>query len=349
MKNGIWTKSHLKSKSRSSLKKKGMFLLKISISCVLIAWVFTRQVELSELIEVVMRANMWFLLLACSMHLFGFLFSALRWQTLLESQGVHVKLYPLIDSCLVGFFFNIFMPTRIGGDVVRMSDLRQACKSMSRSASTIFVERLLGISVLFLFALCASLIRLPLSKEIPAIWIGLVVGILGIVVFFFVLNSQFISRLMWIIPRSKLRKKLIAELQLFRDNIIFLLSQREALGWSIWYSFLLQVSVVFHFWLIGKALGFDILLLDYFFLIPVQLIILMLPSINGIGLREMSSIVLFGFYGIVATEAVTFAFIDLGIMIVVGLIGCFRFLVRRSIPQRTDLSLSFKDKSVSTI
>ena len=163
-----------KRKKRSSLKKKGMLLLKVSMSCILIAWVFIYQVNLSELMDKVMEANMWFLLLACSMHLFGFLFSALRWQTLLESQGVRVKLFSLIDSCFIGFFFNIFMPTRIGGDVVRMSDLRQACKSMSRSASTIFVERFLGISVLFFFALfchqhCAVILRMllyPMTMKI---------------------------------------------------------------------------------------------------------------------------------------------------------------------------------------
>ena len=278
-------------------------------------------------------ANIWLLLLAFGMHLLGFLFSGLRWQRLLKSQMVHIKLLPLIDSYLVGSFFNVFMPTRIGGDVVRVSDLRRATKSISRSASSVFVERFLGISVLLFFALCASLIRLPLAKQIPAIWIGLSVAVLGLVLLPTAMFSQFIGLFIRFIPLEKLRNKMLIEWKVFRDNTVWLLSHREALAWGLWYSILLQLNVVIHFWVIGEALGFGIPLLDYFFLIPVQLVILMLPTINGIGLREASSIVLFGFYGIGATEAATFGLIDLAMMLAIGLIGCVRFLTRRSIPK----------------
>ncbi len=310
-----------------------MFLLKISLSGSLVAWIFIRQVNLSELIDVMARVELWLLLLAFGMHSLGFLFSALRWQKMLKSQGVHVKLLPLIDSYLVGSFFNVFMPTRIGGDVVRVSDLRRATASISRSASSVFVERFLGISVLLAFALFASLFRLPLAQEIPAIWIGIGIGVFGLAVLLSALYSQFVGRLMWLIPLPKLQKKILGVWQTFRENVLLLLSQREPLLWGLWYSFLLQVNVVVHFWIIGEALDFGIPLLDYFFLIPVQLVILMLPTINGIGVREASSIVLFGFYGIVATEAATFGLIDLAMMLLVGLIGCFRFLSRRSTPK----------------
>ena len=325
-----------------------MFLLKISISGGLIAWIFISQVNLSELIGVVAGVDLCLLLLAFGMHSLGFVFSALRWQKLLKSQGVYVKLLPLIDSYLVGSFFNVFMPTRIGGDVVRVSDLRRATKSISRSASTVFVERFLGISVLLSFALCASLIRLPLAKQIPAIWIGLSVGVLGLVLLLLAMFSQFVGRLMWLIPLPKLRKKCLAVWQTFCENAMLLLSQREPLVWGLWYSFLLQVNVVVHFWVIGEALGFGIPLLDYFFLIPVQLVILMLPTINGIGLREASSIVLFGFYGIGATEAATFGLIDLAMMLAIGLIGCVRFLTRHSVPKNYELhAATHSNSSVS--
>ena len=94
-----------------------------------------------------------------------------------------------------------------------------------------------------------------------------------------------------------------------------------------------------HFWLIGEALGYGIPLLDYFFLIPVQLVILMLPTINGIGLREVSSIVLFGFYGIMSTEAAMFGFIDLAMMLIIGFIGWLRFISRSSYPMDVDTAV----------
>jgi len=272
-------------------------------------------------------------MLAFSMHSLGFLFSGLRWQKLLETQGTYVELLPLIDSYLIASFFNFFMPTRVGGDVVRVSDLRQASKSISRSASSVFIERFLGITVLLVFALCTSMVRLPMAQKVPAIWFALAIGALGLLAILSSLYFPFISKLIWLIPIQKLRVKMLAEWEIFRKNAVLLLSEKMALSYGLWYSFLLQVNVVVYFWIIGQALGFNIPLLHYFFLIPVQLVILMFPTINGIGLREASSIVLFGYYGIAPTSAATFGLLEFLMSLTIGLIGWYRFVARRSIPQ----------------
>ena len=308
-------------------------LLRIIISSSLISWVLIYKVNFSVLLDVFAEADLKLLILAFSMHSLGFLFSALRWQKLLESQEIYVKLMPLIDSYIIGCFFNFFMPTRVGGDVVRVSDLRQASKSLSRSASSVFIERFLGITVLLCFALIASLMRLPIAQKIPAIWFGLAIGLLGLGLILISLHLSFIRQLLCLIPRLKLRDNLLTEWEIFRDNAVLLLSRKETLAWGLWYSFLLQINVVIHFWILGQALGFDIPLLDYFFLIPVQLVILMLPTIYGIGLREASGIVLFGYYGIAPTAAVTFGLLDFAMTFAIGIIGGYRFMVRRSIPQ----------------
>ena len=76
-------------------------------------------------------------------------------------------------------------------------------------------------------------------------------------------------------PRQKFLEKLAAEWQKFRESAVALLSRKDALAWGLGYSFLLQINVVVHFWIIGMAMNFDVPLLDYFFLIPIQLVILM--------------------------------------------------------------------------
>lgn len=309
------------------------FLVKLSVSIILMAWVLLYQVDYTKLFDLLKRIDIWLLLLAFILHFPGYIFSALRWQKLLESQHVHVKLLALLDSYIIGSFFNVFMPTRVGGDIFRVNDLRQASKSFSKSASFIFVERFLGMSILLFFALCVSLIRLPIAKKIPIIWFGLTVGILGLSAIIVSIFSKLPEKIIRFIPKQKLRDKVLYEWATFRTSVGFLISHKEILAWGLWYSLLLQLNVVIYFWITGEALGFDISLLDYFFLIPVQLVILMLPTINGIGLREVSSIVLFGFYGIMATEAAMFGFIDFAMLLVIGFIGWLRFMTRRSIPQ----------------
>jgi len=304
--------------------------LKIVISLGLITWILIYKVNWGRLINAFSEVEIPLLLAAFCMHIIGFLISALRWQKLLKSQGVSVKLLLLINSYLVASFFNFFMPTRIGGDVIRVSDLRGASGSLMKSASIVLFERFMGISILFFFALAASLFRIPLAKEVPAIWFGLAMGILGILMFFLFMYSPILGRILPYIPSSKMRDKIAAKGKEFSRIVKQLLLKRDVLALGLGYSFILQVNVILHFWLVGKSLGFDIPLLDYFFLIPIQLVILMLPTINGIGVREASSIILFGFYSISPARAVAFGFLDLAMRLVIAIIGWFRFITRRS-------------------
>lgn len=289
---------------------------------------------MTELFETVGSTNIYLIFVAFCMHIIGLILSALRWKKLLESQNINVGFKPLFDSYIISCFFNFFMPTRIGGDVVRISDLHHAAKSLSKSASSVFIERLMGMFILFVFALCASLWRYPLAKEIPAIWVGIVIGAAGILAIIFLLYSTIIAKLISFIPFSRIRSSLSSHWRIFSDNFSLTLNNKT-IAWGLWYSFLLQVNVVVHYWIIGEALEFGIPLLDYFFLIPVQVTILMLPTINGLGLRESSSIILLGFYNINAAKATAFGFIDLAIMLLLGLVGWVRFLMRRSLPENS--------------
>jgi uncharacterized membrane protein YbhN (UPF0104 family) len=45
-----------------------------------------------------------------------------RWRVLLDAQGVHVPRSRLLSSYLVAIFFNNFLPSNIGGDVVRITN-----------------------------------------------------------------------------------------------------------------------------------------------------------------------------------------------------------------------------------
>jgi hypothetical protein len=95
------------------------------------------------------------------------------------------------------------------------------------------------------------------------------------------------------------------------------------------FSLALQLNVIVHYWIIGMALGFDISLIDYFYLIPIQHIVLLVPTINGLGVREASNVLLLQFYGIDAAAAIAFSLVDLGMMMLFGLAGWLRYLTRR--------------------
>ena len=301
-------------------------LFKILLSSVLVLWIFICKVEWTKLSIIINSLKINWLVFAFLLHFSGLYFSALRWKKLLKGQNINIKLLPLCESYLICSFFNLFMPTRIGGDAIRIYHLNQEIRSIPKSASSIFLERLIGISVLCVFALVSSLIGISAGNALQSTWIGLITGLCGIFALFLLVYTNIVSYVISFLPLKNQKSIMDKGWKDFLSNIRLNFSNSESIAYGIVISIFLQINVIIHFWFIGKALSLDVPLIDYFFLIPVQLFVLMLPSINGIGLREASSIALFNFYGINSTTAALFGFIDLTMMILIGIVGCLCFL-----------------------
>jgi hypothetical protein len=71
-----------------------------------------------------------------------------RWHLLLAAQHVHVAARSLFSSCLVANFFNNFLPSNIGGDVIRIRDTARPAGSKTLAATVILVDRGLGMMAL---------------------------------------------------------------------------------------------------------------------------------------------------------------------------------------------------------
>ena len=105
--------------------------------------------------------------------------------------------------------------------------------------------------------------------------------------------------------------------------------RRDLLVRAFGLSLLLQLNVIVHFIIISRALGIDIPVLAMFTVIPLSIFVTMLPvSINGIGLREGVFVFFFSAYGIDAVEAIAFAWIALGFVMLQGVMGGVLFAAR---------------------
>ena len=67
----------------------------------------------------------------------------------------------LSASYLVATFFNNFLPSNIGGDIVRVRDSSQITGSTTASLAVVAVDRILGFGALYLLALAAFAGRRP--------------------------------------------------------------------------------------------------------------------------------------------------------------------------------------------
>jgi uncharacterized protein (TIRG00374 family) len=311
-------------------KKTARFLLKLLFSvAVIVFFLVATKTSFKEIGLKIKGASWGWLAVAFSLQALGLLISALRWQILARAQGDDIPLLYLAKSYLVGMFFNNFLPTRFGGDVVRIWDGSKYSKSLVKSSAIVLVERSTGIIVLFLFALTASLFRLDMARQVPVIWAALGFGILGltaVALFFLPISGRLLGKL----PEKGFLRTMKQKIIAFRTTILFYGERRREFARATAWAFLLQMNVILFYFLIGKALHLAIPLLDYFVFIPLVLLIQIIPiSINGWGLREGSYIEIFMFYGIKAEGAWSFSIIEIAFGLIVGLIGGAIYVSRK--------------------
>jgi uncharacterized membrane protein YbhN (UPF0104 family) len=69
-----------------------------------------------------------------------------RWYTLLRSSGVKISLGQTLQITFAGLFSSNFLPTTIGGDVIRLAGALQLKLDPAISAASLIVDRLVGMT-----------------------------------------------------------------------------------------------------------------------------------------------------------------------------------------------------------
>src|SRR5688500_13251004 len=111
-----------------------------------------------------------------------------RWKLLLHTQGYRATMTHLSGSYLVATFFNNFLPSNIGGDVIRVRDSSRLTGSTTTSVAVVIIDRMLGFGALCVLAVGAYVAGGPavrsLAGALPAlVGLGVVFGALAYIFF----------------------------------------------------------------------------------------------------------------------------------------------------------------------
>jgi glycosyltransferase 2 family protein len=300
----------------------------VFISSVLL-WYVLAKTDLSAIIQSIRFVNGWWIFIAFLSLLIGKLLSGYRWHKVLAAHKLIVPLPLLIKSLFVGQFFNSFLPSTIGGDTIRVYDIALYSKKITRSLTTIFIDRLIGIFSLFLVGIVALGIGMYLNFEVAAFYWIIVGSFIACLGTFLVIFNPRIAKLFDSFLRF-LKMDDIAEKASYATKAVTeLRHEQRFLGESLLISILLQVNVVLYYYFCAQALALEIRLIYFFLFTPIVLIILLLPfTINGIGLREGSYIYFLGIIGTGSGEAIAFSWLSFGLMLTQGVIGGIIFAFR---------------------
>ena len=311
-------------------KRTILLILRIAISVSLIAFLIRTQFkDFGTAIDTLRLSHKGLLLLSFSTHIAGIWITAERWRILLKAQNARLGVGSLSVTVLIGFFFNNFLPTSIGGDVFRVYDsAKKANMPVEKSASIVLVERFSGIVSAAIFAIVALFLGFTAIGDQSVIIPIIIFFVISLIIGFFLINPSFF-KLDRLVDRIVFLKKIRNKLSNIYHTLKSFKKSKIALVQTLLYGLLLQFMVILNYFLAARALGIELGLVTFIFLVPVVLVIAMLPiSIGGMGLRENSTVFILVAMGVIREDAALFSLIIFAMLILFGAFGGIAYVVR---------------------
>ena len=312
------------------LKQYILLVVKLLVAFTLIYLLFKR-IEFRQVMETFKQGNSWYLIAAFLVFCIAFGgFFSYRFHVLVRS--ITGGFYKSFQFTAIGFFFNNFLPTNVGGDGIKLYLLKQeqGKDGWGKSLSYIFTERFIGFATIFLawivyspffidvyaeaWGLVADLVHVD-SRKFWLIGGGVLLLIAGLLVMVLLRNKSIGQKILKGLQDFKYRLKQISQHQLVYVSIH---------------------SVLFHAF---RGLGFYLLLL-YFgvSLAPVHMIFLLfmstfigfLPiSVGALGTLEAAIVLSLVIFGITEDVALALALFYRLFLVVFSLIGGVLYLTYR--------------------
>jgi uncharacterized protein (TIRG00374 family) len=317
------------------LRDKLITALKIVVSLGLIAYLLNR-VGLNQVVEAMRSAsaNYVYLLVALALYFGAITVGCVKWQILLKAQEIDVPLSSLLSYTFVGLFFGNFLPTNVGGDLVRGYDLARHTLLPAETAISVLVDRLVGL-IAFVFVAVVMALLVVYSAGQAALWevaVAATIVLLALCVGFAVILS---GRLRVQLGRL-FNSALLSRLAPLYDRLSTALSAYRRSYGALAKAFLISIlvltigSVVNY--LIALSLGGGISALHIFLFTPLITFVLLIPiSIGGIGLNQSAYVFFFNLVGVPEEKSLSISLIMQAIIILASLPGGVLWWRKRSL------------------
>lgn len=256
--------------------------------------------------------------------------SSQRWKVLANAVGFGGTFYEYLKYFFIGMFFNLALPTSVGGDVVRAWYLAYKVNDglvenrRSKAVLSVFADRFSGVLVLVAIAVVATIlspVELPVWVKGAVFSIGCgAIGSLAILPLLAKFSVRF-PKLLVVLKSAKL----------CFGNLNVLVSTTAM---SLW----VQISSVSIMMLIGLGMDLPIPLPFYFVMVPLVTLMTMLPiSLGGMGLREGATVLMLTPLAIAPASAVALSVLCFSVYIAVGMLGIFFYLGSRGDASGSDM------------
>ncbi len=272
----------------TSIKAKQSTILRVTgtiVALVLMAYLLYEQ-GWGEIEAAIRQIEPWRLVLALAVIMVSRLAVAGRWYILLRSGGVQITPAQSLQITFAGLFANNFLPTTVGGDVIRLAGaLRLKCDA-AISAASLIADRLVGMTGM-LMAVPFGLPRLMQIHDLREL---------------FPSNSALIQANLAAVPLGnfflKAWDKGLGLLRRLFSALSLWLKQPRALAQALIFTWINMVCLFIALSLFFGGMGEDISFWMVAGLYSFVYLVALIPiSINGYGLQEISMTLVFSRLG----------------------------------------------------
>ena len=265
---------------------------------------------------------------AVAVTLVGVVLATLRWHRVLVALDVRTRIAPLLSNYLAGLFVSNFLPTTIGGDVLRVTRLSAITSERPRSFASVVLERLTGWLVLPVISLVTLLInpgllRPPIDEASRLVLVISFTTLAGLGIILFGASSDAVG------SRLAAQEGWLRFLNAVHLGLARFRRQPSAALEVLIVGFAYQIAVVLAAFLAAKALGLPVGWTAVLAFMPAVAIVQVLPfpTIGGLGVREGAFVLFLHPLGVSADQAITLGLIVYGINLIASLLGAPAFAV----------------------
>ncbi|MEW5894218.1 MAG: lysylphosphatidylglycerol synthase transmembrane domain-containing protein [Candidatus Omnitrophota bacterium] len=302
------------------------FFLRFGLSAGLLGLLFLQMKDKERLAELFLAADFQYLVYAFLLFALIHYLLLIRWRIFINALDLNIPWMNMSRYFFLGLFGNLFLPSAIGGDIIKAVGLCVNAEKKPRIVASVLLDRLSGFASMVIVASFGLLVGFDYLDN-PAIWLMVFFMALGLIFLAAVLLNQnlynIFCQIFCFFPKIR-----TAVMQMHYD-VVLLKDRKDAIVKAIALACAGQVLLALVFFLL--ALGMHQSVSIFFFIIftPITCVAASLPSIGGLGFREGMLEYLLAGVGLVSGVGVGIGLLDFLFMVIVGIFGWFFFLLTK--------------------
>jgi hypothetical protein len=305
--------------------KKLFTVLRIFVAVALILFLVWR-LDISKILKNISGLEIIYLFYALIAYFVFVVVSAWRWQVLLDFKEFGIPFGRTLVIYFIAFFFNNFLPTTIGGDIMKV--LYATKKRKADALATVLVDRVLGFVGLFIFLLLIVMYYLLVARKQTEFLSFTIIGLIIVGVITYIFFSERAYSIFSPIGGKIIIFKLGERLNHLHETATDFGGAWGPITLCIAHSIVIQALLAIAPFYVMLSMGnFDIGVLPFFIYVPVINVISMIPvAPNAIGVRENSYVLLFSRVGLSGETAFTISIVAFFLTVLASLVGGIFFI-----------------------